>query len=561
MNLEPEHDAPGSPEATCFTMNLFTLPTELVVHVLSFLPASDIARFSSTSRLSHTLVTTSPTLSYKIQLDVSKAEDNPKNRLSHGEKLKLLREQTHSWLHCEPKFFVVVPILFDEGSIYDLTGGAYFLGQIDRRTLRYLDLPMEANQSLDWKVFKPMWDQGETIIDFTVNRYEHDMICLITGNRYVNGTLALIHLKLSIYEFSTGKHHPLAKEPVQMLDGPESDWGAPAVYCEIAGDHIVLVTNFRIGVSSPCVTVYHWETGKMLLQITGTDIYEGVVFLNEKIILLPKISDDVLEIWRIPDLDEDPPQYPARSLRLFDTAANSSIQYISCRADPNPKAPDAILSSDQPFHSCAEDAIVLFHVWVRSGVMDTMLVTMVVHRKALLHLLDQFDFYKSGPPVPTPWSEWAPSITLCLNASGGLTSRWITEACAQRFVYLEPESESSEDEDEDEDEDRPPTHLITLDFDPDSIREVEREMELDDEEQRGKRNDYGPIVRRGPHRLPEREHRLFVEEVVSYLPYVESRTKEKYSFDGVMLDQHRIVGLKVRVPLCDPPPTRVVCGS
>ncbi|KAG7093340.1 hypothetical protein E1B28_007020 [Marasmius oreades] len=542
MELELAHDAPDGPETTGFVMELLTLPTELILHILSFLSAQDITHFSSTSRTSHVLVASSPTLSYKLQLYLCKAEDNPKNRLAHREKLKLLRKQTHSWLHCEPNFSITVPVTFDEGSIYDLSGGAYFLGQVERRTLRYIDLPTESNERIDWKVFKPTKNQEEVIIDFTVNRYEHDMICLITGNRFAIGPLGVVYLKLSIYQFSTGNYHPLAKEPVQTIVGPESDWGTPAVYCEIAGDIIVLVTNFRIGVTSPSVTVYHWKTGKVLLRLTGTETYEGVVFLNENTILLPKISDDVLEIWKIPDLDEPSPDFPIRSLHLFDTAPNCSIQYISCRADPNPRAPDTLLNSDRPFHSCADDAIVLLHIWVRRGMLDATLVTLIVHRKALLELSSQsqtqFDFADLVPAAATPWSEWAPAIVLCFDAGGSVSSRWITEACAQRFVYLQGDSE------EEGEEERPPATLVILDFDPDKIKEVEKEMEMDGDKQRRDRDMYGPVVRKGPHRFPQLEHRLFSEEVVSYLPYVESRTKEKYIFDGVMLDQERTVGLK-----------------
>ncbi|KAL0060611.1 hypothetical protein AAF712_012614 [Marasmius tenuissimus] len=532
------------------TLQILKFPTELVVLVLSYLPAPDIARFSQTGRLAHGIVSSSATLSYLRHLLLYKAVDNPDNRLSHAEKLSLLYKQRHAWLQGTPSFTLTVPIKFPEASIYDLSSGTYYLGAVDRRKLKYLDLPRSPSDVVQWKEFKPT-GQDAKIIDFASNRYEHDMICVVTGESVTIGQLfPMVNLKLSIYQFSTGQPHPLAKQPILNLMGPESDWGAPAVYCEIAGDYIALVTNFRRGVLAPCVNVFHWKTGKNLMKKHGSDTYEGVVFLNENTLLIPQLSDDVLEIWRIPALGEPAPKHPLCSLRLFSVSQGSAIQYISCRSDPNPNTTGASLKTNSPFYASADDSVVLLHVWIRSGMFmqDASLVTLVVHRKALAEL-QPASRADDGTPIPTPWSEWAPSIVHCFHGSGSLTNRWITEACGQRFAMIRRDGPGEEADDDDPDDgflrSPSPVSVMIYDYDPDNIRMVELEMEKDSEEQREHRNTYGPIVRRGPHGLPEETHDAFSEEIITNLPFVESRTKEKYDFDSVMLDQERVIGLKV----------------
>ncbi len=45
--------------------------------------------------------------------------------------------------------------------------------------------------------------------------------------------------------------------------------------------------------------------------------------------------------------------------------------------------------------------------------------------------------------------------------------------------------------------------------------------------------------------LTIRKKRIFVEDVVTSLPYLEIQTKETYAFDGLMMDESRVMLIKV----------------
>ncbi|KAF9267047.1 hypothetical protein L218DRAFT_955523 [Marasmius fiardii PR-910] len=520
-------------------MNLLDLPSELLVSILCHLDGPSIAQTSQANRLLRALVSSSSLLNYLQHLHINKLDDNPAcSRYSPCEKLELVKRQQRAWAYCKPNFRTFAPVTFRPGSVYDLSDGIYLLGEHGRQFLRYIKLPKTPQDNIVWDAFKPVTaglKETRTIVDFAINLHEHDLIALITSVGHRGGRMSKVDLCL--YQFSTGKPHPLAKQPVLDIVSKELDLGAPVVNCEIVGDYLALVISYWLIPMGPCeVIVWNWKTGKVLMNIDGEpESYAGIVFISHNKILLPNVLENNLEIWQLPspDGDEYQPTSPVLTLGLFQTALNYNIRYISCRAEPNPVPPNAALRSDAPFHPSPDDAIVLLHLRIH-GMGRISLLTVFVHRSSLLKISEEpqeLDVLDSV--VSIPWSEWAPQITFCHDSSGDIPSRWITTTCGQRYVRLTLDVEMIDIGDE-----KIPTKVRVLDFGAGNVRKVELAGNVDED---------GPIVKRGPHHLPPGFQSLFADDMVTYLPFVESRTKESYRFDGVLMDEERVIGIKTDV--------------
>jgi hypothetical protein len=105
---------------------------------------------------------------------------------------------------------------------------------------------------------------------------------------------------------------------------------------------------------------------------------------------------------------------------------------------------------------------------------------------------------------------------------------WIATTAGQRAVTLE---------------DRTPTPIIVRDFNPYSVRVASGKM------QQGKWIEQTPNGNRITLRVEDSvlaARHIFEEDVRTSLPYVEIVTQDEYDYEGVMIDDQRILGFKVR---------------
>jgi hypothetical protein len=99
-------------------------------------------------------------------------------------------------------------------------------------------------------------------------------------------------------------------------------------------------------------------------------------------------------------------------------------------------------------------------------------------------------------------------------------------------------------------EDRTPTPIIVRDFNPYAVREVAqgRLQEYADRDAREKSR----ILPNGNRQTVKMEEdvipagSMFKEDVRSALPYIETVTQTRYGYEGVLIDEERILGLEVR---------------
>jgi hypothetical protein len=167
-----------------------------------------------------------------------------------------------------------------------------------------------------------------------------------------------------------------------------------------------------------------------------------------------------------------------------------------------------------------------------------------VHRHALLAHIpaaqrasEPFRIVSSGKsvsaPVEVPWSTWGVAATRWFE-SDPASVRWITTTAGQRAVAME---------------DTVPTPIIVRDFNPYTVRAARARAVAKGQPQH--RNWADPLPNGNWMALTVEESVLpagsaFKEDVRSALPYVETVTCNKYHYEGVLIDEERILGLRVR---------------
>ena len=253
------------------------------------------------------------------------------------------------------------------------------------------------------------------------------------------------------------------------------------------------------------------------------------------------------EIAKIVIDNDDTPHFVLLCvLHLPPFIQNTSLSNFYCRAEPNPtgSGPLVISSrSDRPFHDKAEDAVIIFNFsYDHSFRTQRDWLTLIVHRRALLTPIPAAHracapFCSTPEPVPAlvevPWSIWGPPATR-LFVGNPARMNFIETTTGQRAVMLE---------------DRMPTPIIVRDFNPYAVRAARALASASGQSQQGNWSKQlpngnrmslkveGTVLAAGP---------IFEEDVWSSLPYVEVVTQGEYRYDGVMMDDERIIGFQVR---------------
>jgi len=151
---------------------------------------------------------------------------------------------------------------------------------------------------------------------------------------------------------------------------------------------------------------------------------------------------------------------------------------------------------------------------------------LIVHRRSLLSLFpdthshDALESNAHSMDV-TPWAEWGPPVTRWFNADN-IPTRWITTTAGQRCVVRADALVE-------------PFPIVILDFNPYNVRRKARE-------QKDKPTSRAWVV---TGRDAFSELGMFEERVDSRLPFFVFESMQHFDFDGVLMDEERILGIRV----------------
>jgi hypothetical protein len=293
--------------------------------------------------------------------------------------------------------------------------------------------------------------------------------------------------------------------------------------------------------------------------------YAYFSFLSQDTLVIPNLIHNTLEIVKIVIKSDDIPcLVPLCVLSLPPLTRRASIIRLGCRAEPNPTGPGPLANpapSDRPFRDKAEDAIILFSVLIEDVQIhpgqfhfpQTRPFSFIVHRRALLDHIPVAHracapFCSTPEPAPetvqVPWEAWGSSATRWFEGDPA-SMRWITTTAGQRAVTME---------------DRASTPIIVRDFNPYAVCSARARAAASAYLQQ--RCDWSEDLPNGNVMTLKVDDSVlaagsvFKDDVRSSLPYVEVVTRAEYRYEGILIDEERILGLKV----CPRIVLRVVSG-
>ena len=264
---------------------------------------------------------------------------------------------------------------------------------------------------------------------------------------------------------------------------------------------------------------------------------------------MPNLLQNTVELAKIvTDSDDTPHLVSLCVLHLPLLTQGTSLYDLRCRAEPNPSTSDPVAipaRSDRPFRDKAEDAIIIFNLWMSYNYgSGRERLKFIVHRRALFaHIPAAYracapfcSIPVPEPPTPVqvPWSEWGPVTTRFFVMDTALPMNWKTTTAGQRAVELEHSMPSS---------------IIVRDFNLYSVRAARALAVESGQSQEGNwttRLPNGNWMTLNVEDSVLTAGSVFEEDVRSSLPYVEIVTRDKYHFDSIMMDEERILGLTVR---------------
>ncbi|KAI0285743.1 hypothetical protein BC826DRAFT_1050602 [Russula brevipes] len=296
--------------------------------------------------------------------------------------------------------------------------------------------------------------------------------------------------------------------------------------------------------------IVRWKKGDThCLRPSERGAYAYFSFLSEDTLVLPNLIQNTLEIVKIAIESDDTPRLVLLcKLNLPPLTWHASIVLFGCRAEPNPtgsRGPLAIPApSSRPFRDKAEDAIIQFNVLiedVRLHSPDRRLFTFIVHRRALLgHIPAAYRecalFCSIPEPAPAPanvpWAEWGVTETRWFEGDPA-SMRWVTMTAGQRAVTMQDVGAT--------------TPIIVRDFNPYMVRSARGRVSANGRPQGYNWSAQLPNGNRMAVKVEESvlsAGSVFKEDVRSSLPYVEIVTRAEYRYEGVLIDEERILGLK-----------------
>ncbi|KAJ7698177.1 hypothetical protein B0H14DRAFT_3529054 [Mycena olivaceomarginata] len=342
----------------CF--RLLDLPPEILAYIFTFLPNAALHTARQSCHFLSAFITSSVELQYQMAVEVAQVTDNPTSPIPISERLARLRAREEAFGEVNATWKVSVSVPFPASGLYELSGGMFWLGEVNRKALRYIELPSrpaeEGAPPMEWgRIALP--SKESVIIDFGLGIEEHDLIAMVTFTPSVDQYEGLV--KLEFFTVSAPHvAHPEAQGPITVENTRGA--GKPNVTIEIVGEHLlfILVYAFSPGRARGLDSVYlfEWKTGKLKWKNTAeSGTYYGGVFLSPEVIMLPNTIAARLELWStVPEQ-----KAPILMLHLPRLVPGRSIRTITARGEPNPQGTYR-KPRRMPFHSSVEDSIVLW---------------------------------------------------------------------------------------------------------------------------------------------------------------------------------------------------------
>ncbi|KAF7327359.1 hypothetical protein MKEN_00313500 [Mycena kentingensis (nom. inval.)] len=526
-------------------MNLLDLAPELVLACVDAL--DDFADIRSLLRVGnrhlHALLTSSIAVRYRAYLDHAKLQEN-----SHVLSTTLLADRLDAakgtmtrWMSFNPISRHTITVDFASSGIYDLCGDYYFLGdapQADTGISNSLRFIATSDPDAEWQVI----DVGKPIIDFGLAIEEHDLIAVVTCATPENTSERTLDVQLLC--FSTAAPHPQAAKSELHLQTNKVTGMRPSISLEVVGRTLAVSVIYWAEESrdNDILYFFDWRTGNQIMpQMYASD--GGFTFVTPELLLIPNGHEPALDLICIPPADTKTTELlPIHTLRLPELQFPCQIFALQCRGDPNPRTSSFPYTTSGPgsrarpaarFLPNPTQSILYFAFSTGSPLSDVthehvFVIPRAAFAASVLPLLSALD---PGVGADISWLDWGRYHARFLDATS-MSRHYITTTVGTRLVAIAPDA-------------RVKAAPIRLLYFNENVVEAHKHV-LDmpggmTEMPTATLTVVPPDDLSAPPHFSSLES--FTEAVASLVPYVEIESKEKFSFDAVIVNNENIIGV------------------
>ncbi|KIL63044.1 hypothetical protein M378DRAFT_12418 [Amanita muscaria Koide BX008] len=566
------------------------LPRELVEQILLLLDTKSVLTCRLVNREFNETIQSSTLLQYFLACKAAGVVDNPQSPLSYAERLEALKKREDAWRKLSPVFEMTFGVKHQTASqICRSTEGVYFLTDDNRKDLHYCHLTSFCQDSAQWIRMPghgPALNWSGILVNFTTALYEHDLIV----NFMIISTLSTwsfssfqqesITLSLAILKSMFRDHLKLILGFLPELSAIISLWSSTTTMA-------CFPTN------------YSYLTGNLNRpQATTEDAYTDLDFVSSELLLVPNEVLSHFKVWHLPPQQINPtPPIQILSLQIPVVSPEYSLCNFRCYGEPNPALHSMPYLPPRPFFSSPENSIIMVTLKMSSNSGRDASYNLIVHRSALLDtiqtwtspsLLEQQEYLpmwstnevtvhqiadpedgsvelyaqsdsQTSLTFPTshisafsgsssvfsglsanlstsqctflqvPWAKWGPPISRWFQVNDTHT-RWLSHSNGQRYVFSDPDPL-----------DGLKLMVNVVDFNPHNFR-MNAEMMAHLRSGEGE-NDGNKLE--GNEEETLRHKGVFLEEVYMGLNCVVYRAPDEYDSDLVLMDEQRLLGLKL----------------
>ncbi|OCH85848.1 hypothetical protein OBBRIDRAFT_739112 [Obba rivulosa] len=468
------------------TSALLGLPEELLIEVLKNLDFRDILRCCLVCRLLQSTVAGSLELQYKIELGADGLVDGPPSALTTADRLQLLLDRRRRWRSLDWVRQESVPIA-GGCQAYELVDGVFAKSMgggfgTGSRHFTTVRLPSRSEPAS----VNVRDDVGIPTRDFAMDPSQ-DLVALVHND---DGDAMFPRVIIHLHTLSTNSPHPKAEFPRITASVPFE-----------TGSSVIQVVDDVIGLffwaHGPGILIWNWHTGVLLVNLLPPMAWD-FAFISNRAFIVTATSGS---LRRIASLGM-PPIRPSQEMQSFSTHSGPFVH-----------SPGA----GKPFYPSHEMCAHLFDL--NYGDRGPRFLLFVPNRFFLS--LIPVGGERRGPwhTLERPWDTWGPMNSRVLRRRSMF--QWLRYIHGHRLVFPPPPAALHDE-----------LPLVVYDFNVHPKR-------LNDPVQ--KPVNYKEVT------LPEvlRAENTFEEDVITYLPYACSVKADSFQYSGLMIDDERIIGMKV----------------
>lgn len=493
---------------TIYPCLLDVLPIEIIIQILASLDYRQLLRCRSVCQHLNRVIATESVLQYTIEVAMDCVVPHQGDKtVACADHLSKLRGLRKGWRTLNWKSKTSIRV---QGSCnsYELVDG-YFVKIDIHGNILVLELPSATGEG------RIVCNENLSMIpgDFALDPTQDVIIFLKPDDRQQSSPnrMASVHVRT----ISTREVHPSAARPIISFDVTQSSvWGNSfyRVLTQLVGD--VFAVFISTGAERSRLLIWNWMKGNLIFDSNVHALPEQTFsfsFIDSRSFIATSLRDSgSIHIFSFEDLGSENGPTHVAALLMPELNEYAAVHQFWTHCEPF--YGEASNKSFSTSKGSRLHVMTIQYVTVRHFIRTE--YTLFIHNQVLLNYMEDYKRGRSTEAPVVPWSEWGPENTRFLDQPTQYS--WLRYVQGQRVVC--PSENGC-------------VQVLDFNFHPSQLQQFIFQPEITQN------------VWTTPTIVAAND--IFKSDVESKLPYFISRRRMTEDYDAYMIDQERILGLKV----------------